>query len=75
MDLSFDEKGMVWIEKMSFDSYNESEVLIAVVEQYFERTGHCSERILADKIYRNRNNLAYCSGRGLRSCKAKTWKI
>ena len=29
-------------------------------EQYFERTCHYLERILADKIYRNRNNLAYC---------------
>ena len=45
---------------MSFDAYNESDVLIAAVERYFERTGHYPERILADKIYRNRNNLAYC---------------
>lgn len=60
MDLSLDEKGMARIEKMSFDAYNESDVLIAAVERYFERTGHYPERILADKIYRNRNNLAYC---------------
>ena len=60
MDLSLDEKGMARIEKMSFDAYNESDVLIAAAERYFERTGHYPERILADKIYRNRNNLAYC---------------
>lgn len=54
------EKGMARIEKMSFDAYNESDVLIAAAERYFERTGHYPERILADKIYRNRNNLAYC---------------
>ena len=60
MDLSRDEKGMARIEKMSFDAYNESDVLIAAAERYFERTGHYPERILADKIYRNRNNLAYC---------------
>ena len=60
MDLSLDEKRMARIEKMSFDAYNESDVLIAAVERYFERTGHYPERILADKIYRNRNNLAYC---------------
>lgn len=54
------EKGMARIEKMSFDSYNESDVLIAAAERYFERTGHYPERILADKIYRNRNNLVYC---------------
>ena len=60
MDLSLDEKRMARIEKMSFDAYNESDVLITAVERYFERTGHYPERILADKIYRNRNNLAYC---------------
>ena len=65
-DLSLDEKGMARIEKMSFDAYNESDVLIAAVERYFERTGHYPERILADKIYRNRNNLAYCREHGIR---------
>ena len=39
-----------------FDAYNESDVLIAAAERYFERTGHYPERILADKIYRNRSN-------------------
>ncbi len=66
MDLSLDEKGMTQIEKMSFDAYNESDVLIAAAKRYFERTGHYLERILADKIYRNRNNLAYCRQRGIR---------
>ena len=31
---------------MSFDAYNESDVLIAAVERYFERTGHYPDRIL-----------------------------
>ena len=44
MDLSLDEKGMARIEKMSFDAYNESDVLIAAVERYFERTGHYTTR-------------------------------
>lgn len=66
MDLSLDEKGMARIEKMSFDAYNESDVLIAAVDRYFERIGHYPERILADKIYRNRNNLAYCREHGIR---------
>lgn len=66
MDLSLDEKGMARIEKMSFDAYNESDVLIAAAEWYFERTGHYPERILADKIYRNRNNLVYCREHGIR---------
>ena len=66
MDLSLDERGMARIEKMSFDAYNESDVLIGAANRYFERTGHYPERILADKIYRNRNNLAYCREHGIR---------
>ncbi|SDN48040.1 Transposase DDE domain-containing protein, partial [Megasphaera paucivorans] len=33
---------------------------------YHERYGHYPERVLADKIYRNRLNLAYCKERGIR---------
>ena len=31
-----------------------------MIEQYMERTGHYPKRVLADKIYRNRENLNYC---------------
>ena len=34
------------IEKLSFEAYNESEVLADVIEQYKHRTGHYPERIL-----------------------------
>ena len=66
LDLSLDEYGMARIEKQSFDAYNESDVLINAVERYKERTGHYPARILADKIYRNRENLAYCKAHGIR---------
>lgn len=66
MDLSLDEWGMARIERMSFDAYNESEVLISAIENYRARTGHYPERVLADQIYRNRNNLAYCKQNGIR---------
>ena len=39
---------------------------ISAAERYFERTGHYPERILADKIYRDRNNLVYCREHGIR---------
>jgi hypothetical protein len=54
------------IEKISFEAYNESEVLTDVIERYKQRTGHYPERILADKIYRNRNNPAYCKDRNIK---------
>lgn len=66
LDLSIDENGMARIEKQSFDAYNECDVLIDAVQRYFKRTGHYPERVLADKIYRNRKNLAYCKEHGIR---------
>ena len=38
----------------------------AIAERFYEREGHYSKRILADKIYRNRDNLAYCKERHIR---------
>lgn len=40
IDICFDEKGMTRIEKRPFDIYNDSDVLIAATERYFERTDH-----------------------------------
>ena len=66
LDLSLDEKRMARIERMSFDAYNESDVLISAVERYKARTGHYPERVLADQIYRNRNNRSFCKEHGIR---------
>lgn len=66
LDLSIDDSGMARIEKQSFDAYNESDVLISTIQRYYERAGHYSERVLADKIYRNRNNLSFCKEHGIR---------
>lgn len=66
LDLSLDDRGMARIENLSFNAYNESEILIPAAENYRTRTGHYPERILADKIYRNRLNLQYCKAHGIR---------
>ena len=66
LDMSLDNNGMARIEKQSFDAYNESDVLISAIERYYERTGCYPERVLADKIYRNRKNLTYCKAHGIR---------
>ena len=63
LDLSI-ERGLGRIERISFDSFNESENLQPAIERYFERNGCYPERVLADKIYRNRANLQYCRGMG-----------
>ena len=66
LDLSVDEHGMARLEKLSFDAYNESDVLKTALENYRERTGHYSERALADQIYRNRDNINFCKKRHIR---------
>jgi len=66
LDLSLDEHGMARLERLSFDAYNESDVLIEAVERYRERTGHYPERVLVDQIYRNRANRAFCKKHGIR---------
>ncbi len=59
LDISVSD-GWARLEVLSFDAYNESSNLQDMAERYHERTGHYPSRILADKIYRNRDNLAYC---------------
>ena len=58
--------GWTRLERHSFDAYNESTGLKDMIEQYRKRTGHYPERVLADKIYRNRGNLSYCKQHNIR---------
>jgi hypothetical protein len=57
--------GFTRLEYSSFDAYNESENLQTIIGRYQERTGRYPEKVLADKIYRNRDNLAFCKGKGI----------
>ena len=59
LDISVVE-GFTRLEYLSFDAYNEATTLQQTIERYRERTGHYPARVLADKIYRNRDNLAFC---------------
>ena len=54
--LSLDSEGYGRIEKISFKAYNESTCLIEAIERLRERTGYYPERVLADQIYRTREN-------------------
>lgn len=57
--------GWTRLECFSFDAYNEAGNLQAMTERFREREGHYPSRILADKIYRNRDNLRYCKEHGI----------
>ncbi|MCF1684747.1 hypothetical protein LQF67_04015 [Tetragenococcus halophilus] len=60
------EQGIARLEYTSFDAYNESDILVSAIRRYHDRHGAYPERVLADKIYRNRGNLNYCKDRGIR---------
>ena len=66
LDMSIDEKGFARLEKLSFDAYNEQDVLVTAIENYRKRTGHYPERVLVDQIYRNQKNRAYCKNKKIR---------
>lgn len=65
-DASIDSERYGRLEKVSFDAYNESGCLIEAVERCRLRTGNYPERVLADQIYRTRDNRAYCKDHGIR---------
>ena len=65
LDISVSD-GWTRLECWSFDAYNEATRLTETIERYKAREGHYPERVLADKIYRNRENLGYCKAHGIR---------
>jgi len=65
LDISIS-NGFARLENQSFEAYNESTVLIDVIERYKKRCGSYPERVLADKIYRNRDNISWCTERNIR---------
>lgn len=58
--------GWTRLEYHSFDAYNESTQLESIIEAFRAREGHYPARVLADKIYRNRDNLRFCKEHGIR---------
>lgn len=58
--------GYTRLETLSFDAYNEATFLKEVIERYRQRTGRYPARVLADKIYRNRENLCFCKEKNIR---------
>jgi hypothetical protein len=58
--------GYAFREVLSWDNYNEGVTLMASVEAYHKRFGCYPEAVLADQIYRTRDNLRYCKGKGIR---------
>jgi hypothetical protein len=58
--------GYSFIERMSWDNFNESKDLQGQIEGYRKRFGYYPESVHADRIYRSRENLRYCEEHGIR---------
>jgi hypothetical protein len=59
-------EGYTFLDRMSWDNFNESGELIEQIEWYRQRFGCYPESVHADRIYRNRDNLKYCARHGIR---------
>ena len=57
--------GYLRVEDMRWDAFNEGTTLQASAESYREAYGYYPKRILADTIFRTRENLQYCKAHGI----------
>lgn len=58
--------GFVFVERLSWDQFNEAGDLPQQAENYKARCGHYPETLYADRIYRTRENRRWCQERGIR---------
>jgi transposase, IS5 family len=58
--------GYVFIDRLSWDNFNESRDLKSQVENFKVATGNYPESIHVDQIYRTKENRAWCQERGIR---------
>ena len=56
----------MFLNRISWDNFNESGDLIAQVEAFKEFTGSYPESVQVDQIYRTHSNRAWCKERGIR---------
>lgn len=67
--------GFVFAEKLEWDAYNENGTLVDSLKRYKAKYGFYPEAVLADKIYRTRDNLNFCKSKGIRLSGPKLGKI
>jgi len=58
--------GFAFVDRISWDAYNEASDLEEQIESYHNRFGFYPESVHADKIYRNRDNRKFCKKHGIR---------
>ncbi|QEG36307.1 hypothetical protein Pr1d_36190 [Bythopirellula goksoeyrii] len=58
--------GFSLVDRLCWDNYNEGGDLIGQIETYRQRVGCYPESVHVDKIYRTRENRAFCKQHGIR---------
>jgi IS5 family transposase len=58
--------GFCYVDRLSWENYNESTDLIGQIELYKMRYGCYPASVHADKLYRDRNNPQFCKENGIR---------
>jgi hypothetical protein len=66
ISISVTGEGFTFLDRLSYNPYNEGEDLKAQAKAYRRRHGHYPEVICADQIYRTRSNRAFCQRHGIR---------
>lgn len=59
-------KGYAFLDRLSWDNFNESTTLIEAIEQYRKRMGYYPKVVQADQIYRTRENRNFCKQHDIR---------
>ena len=58
--------GVSFVDRISWEAYNESRDLVQQIEAFRRRFGHDPASVHVDKIYCTRENRRYCKSRGIR---------
>ena len=58
--------GVSFVDRISWEAYNESVDLVEQIEAYHRRFGHDPASVHVDQIYRTRENRRYCARKGIR---------
>jgi IS5 family transposase len=58
--------GYAFLDRLSWDNFNESTTFIEVIGQYHKRMGYYPAVVQADQIYRTRENRSFCKTHGIR---------
>jgi len=59
-------EGFAFVDRISWDNYNEAGDLKSVIASYRSRFGFYPKSVHVDKIYRNRGNRQFCKKHGIR---------